>query len=128
VAPAKKFVRPRTTVAAAEPKQRKPRKPKQKADDMSNAKWDRDVHRRRTETQGWKEGLQTLKLRQADEAVEAEEEAATVIDMSIALARAQIGLPSINFGQYPHGWIMGWARQPASQLLPRPCSRNPTAN
>ncbi|KAM0919504.1 hypothetical protein ACQ4PT_008203 [Festuca glaucescens] len=104
----KKFVGPCATIAtAAEPKQCKPRKPKQKPDDMSNAEWDRDVHRRRAETQGQKDRLQKLKLRQADEAAEAEEEVATVIDRNVALARAQIGLPPIYVGQYPHGWNMG---------------------
>ncbi|KAM0821549.1 hypothetical protein ACQ4PT_072121 [Festuca glaucescens] len=104
----KKFVGPRATVATtAEPKQRKPHKPKQKPDDMSNAEWDRDIHRMRAETQGWKDRLQKLKLRQADEAAEAEEEAATVMDRNVALARAQIGLLPIYVDQYPHGWNMG---------------------
>jgi hypothetical protein len=49
--PPKNFVDPRATIAAAaEPKQRKPQKPKQKPDDMSSAEWDMDVHRSRAET------------------------------------------------------------------------------
>jgi hypothetical protein len=38
---------------------------------------------------------------------EEEEEAATVIDRNVGLARAQIGLPPIYVGKYPHGWSMG---------------------
>jgi hypothetical protein len=56
----KKFTKPR--VAVAELKQRKPRTPKQKPEDMSNTEWDRDVHRRRAETQGRKDRLAKLKL------------------------------------------------------------------
>jgi hypothetical protein len=53
--PSKKFVSPRATIAtAAEAKQRKARKPKQKPDDMSNVERDMDIHRRRAETQGRK--------------------------------------------------------------------------
>jgi hypothetical protein len=64
---------PRATVAAtAEPKQHKPRKSKQKADNMSNAEWGRDIHRRRDETQGRKDWLEKLQLRPADAAAEAE--------------------------------------------------------
>jgi hypothetical protein len=41
----KKFVGPHATITAtAEPKQRKPWKPKQKPDATGNAEWDRDIH------------------------------------------------------------------------------------
>jgi hypothetical protein len=83
---------------------------------MRNAEWERDVHRRRSETQGQKERLEKLKLRQTDEAAEAEEEEATIIDRSVTLARAQIGLPPIYVGQFPHGWGMGLG-SPAGRLL-----------
>jgi hypothetical protein len=131
--PPKKFVGPRATIAtAAEAKQRKARKPKQKPDDMSNVERDMDIHRRRAETQGRKERLQKLKLRKAGDTAEAKEEAATVVDRNVAVARAQIGLPTIYIGQYPHGWNMGLGspagfspsspamfREPYGHLTPR---------
>jgi hypothetical protein len=129
----KKFVGPRATITVAtERNKRKPRKQKQKTDDMRNAEWNMDVHRRRAETQGRKERLQKLKLRKAGDTAEAKEEAATVVDRNVAVARAQIGLPTIYIGQYPHGWNMGLGspagfspsspamfREPYGHLTPR---------
>jgi hypothetical protein len=73
---------------------------------MSNTGWDRDVYRRRAKTEGRKDRLAKLKLKQVNVAAEAEEEAATVMDRNVAFSRAQIGLPPIHAGQYPHGWDM----------------------